>query len=133
MVFSRDNPKTPGTKSYWRYEHYKVISCFDDFDSLCKTKAVFNGQRAFRNRVIDMDPVVIPKASKSDLVNDYKHGYLTFSNRPILSASSSAQGLVSQYLEENVSICLHTIKIQISVPSYFFQVQSHLLIWVLPC
>ena len=103
MVFSRDNPKTPGTKSYWRYEHYKVISCFDDFDSLCKTNAAFHGQRAFRNRVIDMDPVVIPKASKSDLVNDYKHGYLSFSDRPTFSASSSesysGHGLVSQHLE----------------------------------
>ena len=53
--------------------------------------------------MIDMDPVVIPKASKSDLVNDYKHGYLTFSDRPTFSASSSesssAHGLVSQYLE----------------------------------
>ena len=50
-----------------------------------------------------MDPVVIPKASKSDLVNDYKHGYLTFSDRPIFSASSSesssAHNFVSQYLK----------------------------------
>ena len=71
-VFIQDNPKIAGTKSYWKYEHYKSVSSFDAFDALCKDKAAYHGQRAFRGRVVDMDPVVISKATKSDLTNDYK-------------------------------------------------------------
>ena len=45
-----------------------------------------------------MDPVVISKATKSDLTNDYKHGYLSFADRPNLSAGS---GLVSKFLSSD--------------------------------
>ena len=58
-VFIQDNPKIAGTKSYWKYEHYKSVSSFDAFDALCKDKAAYHGQRAFRGRVVDMDPVVV--------------------------------------------------------------------------
>ena len=98
-VFIQDNPKIAGTKSYWEYyEHYKSVSSFDAFDALCKDKAAYHGQRAFRGRVVDMDPVVISKATKSDLTNDYKHGYLSFADRPNLSAGS---GLVSKFLSSD--------------------------------
>ena len=50
-VFIQDNPKIAGTKSYWKYEHYKFVSSFDAFDALCKDKAAYHGQRAFRGRV----------------------------------------------------------------------------------
>ena len=90
LIFNQNNPKLSGTKSFWRYEQYKLVSNFGDFDALCKIKAAFLGKRVFNDKVIDMDPVVVPKACKGDLSDDYRHGYLSFVDNPGQPAASLA-------------------------------------------
>ena len=49
LIFNQSNPKLSGTKSFWRYEQYKLVSSFGDFDASCKITAAFLGKRGFND------------------------------------------------------------------------------------
>lgn len=72
LVFSQDNPKLKGTKECWRYDNYKTVTTFDQYDELCSKKA------AFVDTIWNTGTSVQPCALKSDLVWNVARGYLFF-------------------------------------------------------
>ena len=69
LVFNRNNPKSG--KSRWRYEFYKHVTSFEEFDALCSEKSEYRAQKLSPEGVVqNLSPTVESKASKADLVND---------------------------------------------------------------